>query len=113
MLVLCSHQQPARPLESLGRNGGRAEPHRGNFLRQQTVPVLFVVARAGAGGRDEGAGGPQVAGAGVGSAGVQGVLRGGTAPTPSSTPARPEVKTVIGDSQKYKAMLGRNASLKC
>ena len=84
----------------MGRNRGRAEPHRGNFLRQQAVPVLFVVARAGAGGRDEGAGGPQVAGAGVGSAGVQGVLRGGAAPTPASTPACPEHITVIVESVK-------------
>ena len=53
--------------------------------------MLFVVAGTGAGGRDQGAaGGPQVAGAGVGGAGVQRVLRGGTAPTPSSTPAGPE-----------------------
>ena len=84
----------------MGRNRGRAEPHRGNFLRQQAVPVLFVVARAGAGGRDEGAGGPQVAGAGVGSAGVKGVLRGGAAPTPASTPAGPEHITVIVESVK-------------
>ena len=74
----------------MGRNRGRTEPDRGDFLREQTVSVLFVVARTGAGGRHEGAGGPQVAGAGVGCAGVQWVLGRGATPTPPSTPARPE-----------------------
>ena len=83
----------------MGRNRGRAEPHRGNFLRQQTVSVLFVVAGAGAGGRDEGAGGPQVAGAGVCGAGVQRVVGGGTTPTPPSAPAGPEHRE---HSQIYK-----------
>ena len=91
LMVVLGNHNPARPLESLGRNRRRAESDRGDFLRQQTVSVLFVVASAGAGGRDQGAaGGPQVAGAGVGGAGVQRVLRGGTAPTPSSTPTSPE-----------------------
>ena len=81
------------PLESLGRNCGRTESDRGNFLRQQTVPVLFVITSsggAGGGGHQGAAGGPQVARAGVGSAGVQRVVRGGTTPTPASAPARPE-----------------------
>ena len=83
----------------MGRNRGRAEPDRGHFLRQQTVSVLFVVSRSGRAGGHEGAtGGPQVAGAGVGSAGVKGVLRGGAAPTPASTPAGPEHITVIVES---------------
>ena len=75
----------------MGRNCGRTESHRGNFLRQQTVSVLFVVSSSGgAGGHEGAASGPQVAGARVGGAGVQRVVRGGTTPTPPSAPAGPE-----------------------
>ena len=86
----------------MGRNCGRTESDRGNFLRQQTVPVLFAVTSsggAGGGGHKGAAGGPQVARAGVGSAGVQRVVRGGTTPTPASAPARPESREL---GQKYK-----------
>ena len=86
----------------MGRNCGRTESDRGNFLRQQTVPVLFAVTSsggAGGGGHQGAAGGPQVARAGVGSAGVQRIVRGGTTPTPASTPARPESREL---GQKYK-----------
>ena len=64
--------------------------------------MLFVITSsggAGGGGHQGAAGGPQVARAGVGSAGVQRVVRGGTTPTPASTPARPESREL---GQKYK-----------
>ena len=75
----------------MGRNRGRTEPDRGDFLRQQTVPVVLVVrpARPRAGGGHQGAGRPQVGAARVGRAGVQRVLGGGAAPTPPPAPAGP------------------------
>ena len=79
--------------------------------------MLFVVSSSGgAGGHEGAASGPQVAGARVGGAGVQRVVRGGAAPTPPSAPAGPEHREYTDIryvTTSLLRMLGRNPASKC